>query len=207
MDFIGDTILVIGAHSDDAEISMGGTISKFLKENKRVVIAIYALSTPLSTRQKEAEKGAGILGAELRFMSYDSRQVSDVHMKDIVSDIDNLISDIKPSTIFTHNSGDFHLDHRMLNEAVHSSSRKGTFNLIHFENSSLCAIPLNKFSPNFYVDITNYFENKIEAIKAHTSQINIQNLLNDYKIRASYHGATINTKYAEAFLVSKLICI
>lgn len=64
-------ILVFGAHADDAEIGMGGTIIKHVKQGCRVGICdlTYAEMSSNGTverRKKEAEAAASVLGLSMR---------------------------------------------------------------------------------------------------------------------------------------------
>lgn len=62
-------ILAFGAHADDVEIGMGGTIAKYVQQGKHIVIcdltkAEMSSNGSISLRQKEAKKAADILGVE-----------------------------------------------------------------------------------------------------------------------------------------------
>lgn len=64
-------VLAFGAHSDDVEIGMGGTIAKFVKQEKKVMIcdlteAELSSNGTVSLRKEEAAEAARILGADKR---------------------------------------------------------------------------------------------------------------------------------------------
>lgn len=202
---LGDNILVISAHPDDAEIAMGGTIAKLANLGKRVVVAIYSVPSNFNNRIKEAEEGAKIINVEFKIMSYKERQVGDMKMTSIVREIDSLIEEINPSCVFTHFLGDTHQDHRLLAEGVFSSSRNKPFNIINFEQSSAFSVSLKEFNPNFYIDITDFSETKYKAIMSHQSQKNVINSIDHYKKRDLYYGSICRVERAEAFIVSRLI--
>ena len=61
-------ILAFGAHADDVEIGMGGTLAKYAAEGKKIVIcdmttAELSSNGTVSDRKEEALKAATILGA------------------------------------------------------------------------------------------------------------------------------------------------
>lgn len=65
-------VLAFGAHSDDVEIGMGGTIAKFVKQGKKVMIcdlteAELSSNGTVSLRKEEAAEAARVLGAEKEF--------------------------------------------------------------------------------------------------------------------------------------------
>ena len=64
-------ILAFGAHSDDVEIGMGGTLAKYASEGKRIVIcditeAELSSNGTVPLRKEEALKAAQLLGAYKR---------------------------------------------------------------------------------------------------------------------------------------------
>lgn len=60
------------------------------------------------------------------------------------------------------------------------------------------------FVPNVFIDISPYFEKKLEAMSVYESEVMPHNLPRSYNaIRslASYRGSRINVSYAEAFVL------
>ena len=64
------------------------------------------------------------------------------------------------------------------------------------------------FLPNYFVDISNYFHDKIEIIKIYQSELaehpfprSIRNL----EALATFRGASVGVEYAEAFQLIKFI--
>ena len=102
---------------------------------------------------------------------------------------------IMPDLIITHSKNDYHADHRQLSSLTSSS-------ISHYIPILFCdtLIGIN-FNPNFYFDITNYFELKKEAILKHKTQkpqrfVDLFTLMNAY--RAAQCNAPKGT-YAEAY--------
>ena len=100
-----------------------------------------------------------------------------------------------PDLIITHSKNDYHADHRQLSSLTSSS-------ISHYIPILFCdtLIGIN-FNPNFYFDITNYFELKKEAILKHKTQkpqrfVDLFTLMNAY--RAAQCNAPKGT-YAEAY--------
>ena len=63
-----ETILVVGAHADDAEISMGGTIAQFSRQGKRIINVIASTGEASSPWLRKdvlvAQRKAEVLGIE-----------------------------------------------------------------------------------------------------------------------------------------------
>ena len=64
------TILCIGAHPDDIEIGMGGTVSKLTSLGHRVVMIVFANTdiANISERSQEAILSADYLDAEIELV-------------------------------------------------------------------------------------------------------------------------------------------
>ena len=70
------------------------------------------------------------------------------------------------------------------------------------------ALPENTFIPNVFVDITNYFERKLEIFKIYKSEVmegQSPRSLKVIKAFDKYRGSQIGEKYAEAFVLLKEI--
>src|SRR5437868_14446036 len=66
--YAGRTVLAIGAHPDDLEIGIGGTLAKLSKEGARVVMVVASIPKDFEVRLEEAKRGAEILGCEMRLL-------------------------------------------------------------------------------------------------------------------------------------------
>src|ERR1700751_3860741 len=66
--YAGRTVVAIGAHPDDLEIGIGGTLAKLSREGARVVMVIASCPKDFDVRMAEARRGAEILGCEMRLL-------------------------------------------------------------------------------------------------------------------------------------------
>ena len=55
-------VLVFGAHPDDLEIGMGGTIAKHVSVGDTVLMVVTTIPSQRECRREEAQRGAAILG-------------------------------------------------------------------------------------------------------------------------------------------------
>lgn len=107
-------VITIGAHPDDCEISMGGTIAKLVSKGYKVLIVDLTDGepTPKGSREKrlkEAKKAAEILGAYRITLNLKNRFLFDSiegRMK-----LSYIIRTFKPEVIFCHLELDAHPDH------------------------------------------------------------------------------------------------
>ena len=63
--YSGRTVLAVGAHADDVELAVGGTIARLRRGGARVVMVVVSLPGDYTLRMREAKAAAEILGCEL----------------------------------------------------------------------------------------------------------------------------------------------
>ncbi|MGZ5546611.1 MAG: PIG-L deacetylase family protein [Nitrososphaeraceae archaeon] len=205
-----DRILVFGAHPDDIEIGMGGTITKLVKLGHDVIMVIatlpnFTIADNKDERKLEAISSATILGC-------DSPEFLDLAQEDIVFGrrmvtlVDSLIKKYNTSTVYTQWIGDSHQDHQILTQSVIAASRDVN-NLYMYETTIPGGLTEKAFRPQLYVDITKEMENKTKSLKCFKSQ----NLrcgpfwIDAIVGRSIYRGYQMNTKYAEVFEIVKTV--
>lgn len=203
------SILVFGAHPDDLEIGMGGTIAKLSAMGYGVQPIIATLPNFVKSDTKEGRKTESMLSAKVMgckspvFLDLPPDEM--VFGRKMVTLIDSLVTKYKPDSIFTQWYGDSHQDHQILTKSVISACRDQN-NIFMYETTIPGGITENSFRPQLYVNITGTIETKKNALGCFESQsvrcgeIWIPAILG----RCSYRGYQINSKYAEAFEVIKV---
>jgi LmbE family N-acetylglucosaminyl deacetylase len=202
--------LVIVAHPDDAELAMGGTLLRYKAEGVRTIVAV--LSTGLSDdvqkdrRRYACQESADTIGYELVWpYNLEKNQVEDIKTYDLVSKIDSLITKYSPDLIYSHWEYDSHEDHRRTAEAVLASSRITKADIIAFPPADLSTSQAYAFSPNYFVDISEFANYKYSAIEIYNyidrgyRSLNMEN----YKKRDSSIGIITKSQYAEAFQIRR----
>jgi LmbE family N-acetylglucosaminyl deacetylase len=164
-------ILALGAHPDDVEIYMFGTLAAAKASGAEVEIAIATDGAAggrgdpavlRETRRKEAMAAAKLLGVEPHLLDFaDGAFIADAAS---IAAIKALIGRVAPDLVLTHAPNDYHGDHRALSESVRIGA--------NFQVPVLWADTMMGagFSPTHYVEITAHIEAKAEAIRAHVSQ-------------------------------------
>lgn len=120
------TILAIGAHAGDMEITTGTLLAHYAKAGDRVVILHLSLgeggkpTMPVAAyakqKREEAIAAAKTLGAEVRFGIWKDGEVS--ANEDAARWIATQITEIKPTIILTHWKNSIHKDHTATYRAV-----------------------------------------------------------------------------------------
>ena len=77
--YAGKTVLALGAHPDDLELGVGGTLALLSRAGARVIMAVVSIPSSLEARKTEARRSAELLGAEVTFLFPDDcRRVEDI---------------------------------------------------------------------------------------------------------------------------------
>lgn len=202
-------ILVFGAHPDDLEIGMGGTIAKLSAMGYDVQPIIATLPNFVKSDTKEGRKTESMLSTKVMgckppvFLDLSSDEM--IFGRKFISLIDSLVTKYKPDSVFTQWYGDSHQDHQILTKSVISACRDQD-NLFMYETTIPGGITENSFRPQLFVDISDTVDTKKNALECFESQfvrcgeIWIPAIIG----RCSYRGYQINSKYAEAFEVVKV---
>ena len=207
-----ETIVCFGAHSDDPEIGMGGTIAKYSKENKDVITVVFSSGEKSSpwlkkdflteSRKEEAKKIGEFLGSKvtLFFGLKDMNLLKEIENPKVNRAVGNIIKHFKPTTVFTHSKFDAHPDHKAVNkvvfEVLDEIDKNKEISVYVFEVWNV----LNETRPRIYVDVSDTFGKKLEAMKRFKSQkVFIWTLMLPVIIRAVISGFHAKCRFAERF--------
>ena len=200
-------LCVIVAHPDDAEVLCYGTIQKYLRKGWfcRILIVTSGEKGANIDRKQETNKAFENSQIDIKYLSFLD---GDVEMKfDLVSHIRKELNAYEPNVVITHypdSSGVEHQDHVAIGKAVINNVVRVPFPI----EKLLLAEPLlsskTSFEANYYVDISEWFEEKMEAIQKHRSQEGKFYMNRIFQIvrMQGYNGVVSRenlTKYYEAF--------
>jgi N-acetylglucosamine malate deacetylase 1 len=204
-----ESVLVFGAHPDDIEIGMGGTVAKLSGMGYNVNLVVATLPNFVKTDTKEQRRMEAVMSAKVmgsnqpEFLDLSADEI--IFGRKFVTLIDKIIHKHKPEAVFTQWIGDSHQDHQALTRAVISASRDLN-NLFMYETTIPGGITETAFRPQLYIDISETIDAKKNALNCFDSQkIRCGDLWIDAIVgRSMYRGYQINTKHAEAFEVIKI---
>ena len=215
------TILAIGGHIGDAELTSGGIMaSNAVDGGKNYTLALTAGErgnppgmTPEEYRvQKiaEAEAFAALMNGKAYVFDYPDGELP--NNEEVRYKVANIIRDVRPDVIVTHWKSTMHKDHnnahlivpdaQFLASVVECDRIKGKrhYAPVYFaENWEDEA----DFQPYIYVDITRGFDLWCEGLKKHWFIMNSKDFCyyDYYTSLARVRGCLNKTKYAEAFNV------
>lgn len=200
--------LVIGAHPDDPEGNVGGTMIR-LRQAGWDVVSVYmtrgeggikgkSQSEAAAIRSQEAINACKILDARPVFMSQIDGN-TEVN-KERYAEMQDLIAQENPDIVFTHWPIDGHPDHRVCSILVFNAWRRLNYNFELYYFETMNGTQTQYFHPTDYVDISSVAEQKHESYFCHVSQ----NTRNSYKgwhcHSEKFRGIEFRCDRAEAFI-------
>lgn len=204
-------ILAIGAHFDDVELGCGGTLAKHAANGDKVYVFVATVSgfsnqydQEVRTNEialKEAQDAMKEIGAtELICGNFKTLEVEFVDSLNI--QILRIVQEKEIDLVYSHWTGDIHHDHQAVARAALHSCRHVPRLLMYRSNWYHST---QDFRGNFYVDITNYWNAKERAIKAHVSEVERtgNKWISFFRNEAENAGQRIGVKHAEIFEVVK----
>lgn len=216
-------VLVFGAHADDVEIGMAGTIAKLVKEGKSVVIcdlteAELSSNGTVPLRKEEAKRAAELLGVKERVtLNIPDRglYIKEEHIEKVVT----VIRQLQPTVVFAPFHEDRHPDHgncaKIVEEAIFSAGIKKYLPELKNHKVKECYFyMINGFHhPDFIVDITDTMNIKIESLQCYESQFKrgmdsidtplVNGYIEAVEARERLYGKEIGVEYGEGFLTRK----
>lgn len=216
--------LVIAAHPDDAEISVGGTILRWTRAGKRVGVLdltrgeMGTRGTP-EDRARESEAANEALGLAVRenLALPDGRVQVTVEAREALAE---RIRALAPRVILAHHDEDLHPDHvaagKLARQAWYLAGLQRLATpqapahrppmLLHFQGHV-------SFEPTFVVDITPVWEGKRAAVGSYSSQLRPgregddgshflfgADILQRMETKARYWGEMAGVAYGEPLL-------
>ena len=194
-------VLAIGAHPDDVEIGVGGTLLSHVASGDDV--AILALSRGANggdpeRRVAEATEAARRLSASLMLGDLDDGSIPEAGLT--VALIEHAVSLVRPDTIYTHCAADRHQDHRAVHQATAIGART-VGEVLAYQAPSTTV----DFRPTRFVDIGRHLAGKLHAIGAHASQTEKCAYLAHELVRATarYWSRFCTASYVEPLEVAR----
>lgn len=216
----GQRILVIMAHPDDAEFICGGTIARLTAEGRDISYVLVTSGNRGShepgmtmerlgkIREEEQRNAAAALGVrDVNFLGHNDGEV-EVTLA-LRGELVHAIRRVQPDVLFTFDPWrpyEIHPDHRNVGLCALDALAAARMPMYYPEQlgENLAQHRLKQvylFSthqPNYWVDVSDYMEKKLEALHRHTSQVSAE-VDEIVRQRARVIGVEHGYTYSESF--------
>ena len=221
------TVLVVAAHPDDEILGVGATVARHAAEGD----VVYALilgegQTSRGEHREDIDRetvealhkntlaSAKAIGFhEVFFADFPDNRFDEVDLLDIVKAVEEKIRELKPQIVYTHYSGDLNVDHQYTARAVLTATRPiGDYcveEIYAFETLSSSEWNFDHtvqavFSPNVFVDVTEYYVQKEAAMQCYVSELcefPHPRSLKGMDVLSKSRGMAAGMQRAEAFML------
>lgn len=222
-------VLAVFSHPDDAELSVAGTLLKLKSLGYRTGVCdltrgeMGTRGTP-EIRAHEAAEAARIMKLDARMnLEQPDGHVWPTEVARIA--LVRVLRTYRPKVLLTTHEDDPHPDHANTSIIVRQSARLATMGR-YDEESGLPAVPMpaimhslfsRRIVPSFVVDVSDFVDEKMNAIRAHSSQfyspasdepatrISARGFLEEIELRMRYFGTLIGVTAGEPFYVREAL--
>jgi bacillithiol biosynthesis deacetylase BshB1 len=218
-------LLAIAAHRDDVELLVGGTMARAAAQGHRTGILDLTMgergtdgSAPL--RGQEADAAAKVLGVVARRNAGlpDAGLVNTPETRSLVA---GYIRAFRPRVVILPYTAGRHPDHRVASQLAYDAcflaglAKFDAPGEAHRPHKLIYALTYREdaVKPSFVVDITDFIEQKMEAVRCYASQFDGKTwggeifpggdrpLYDQVRMHAARYGALIRKAYGEPFHV------
>lgn len=227
-------ILAIGVHPDDVELGCSGTLIGEIRKGKKAGIVDLTQGElgsrgTIETRYAEAAEAARIIGVSVREnlkMRDGFFKNDEAHQLEVI----RTIRKYQPEIVIGNILKDRHPDHGRAGQLISDACYLSGLRKIETKDEN--GSPQEKWRPKYYlqylqdwyhepdflIDISDVFEQRMESIKAYSTQFNsasesdgpqtyisTPDFIDSVIARARMLGKRIGVKYAEGFVTEKKI--
>lgn len=214
-------VLAIGAHPDDVELGVGGTILKLAQDGYSVGILDLTLGElgsrgSVEERMQEAQDASERLRVEVR----NNAELPDGGLQNTEEQRNEIIPFIRmlrPKLLLVHRKSDRHPDHRIAHDLARDANFFAGVASIKTEDAPYRAEHIYYYNPYFddesppqvVMNVSDVFTQKMDALRAYRSQfhnpdysgaetlIASEAFWNNIEKRAAYWGQRIGVEYGE----------
>ncbi len=216
-----DKVLVVAPHPDDETLGCGGTLLKHKNCGDKIYWMIITNiqsengwpEEEVQKRQNEIQNVSEMYGFNKIFkLDFPTTMLDTIPYNELIIKISAVIQKVNPSIVYLPNCSDVHTDHQITFRAASSCCKNFRAPFIRkilmyeclSETEFAPALRDYVFAPNVFVDISEYFHQKLEIFKVNASEVmeppfprSIETIIS----LAKYRGSRIGVESAEAFML------
>jgi LmbE family N-acetylglucosaminyl deacetylase len=209
--------MVVAAHPDDEILGCGGTIARHIASGDFVHVIFLTngvgargeTDTEAGERQSAAWQALQILGVQnASFNDFPDNQLDTVPLIEVVRFVEEVAASFLPKIVYTHNSNDLNIDHRICHNATKTAFRpipgqsaKAVYAFEVLSSTEWAFGTGQSFTPSLFVDISDYLTLKRQALAAYAEEMRVFPHARSFEAvdaLARCRGATVGIEAAEA---------
>ncbi len=220
-------LLAIAAHRDDVELTCGGTLARAAAQGHRVGILDLTAGErgtdgSAALRGDEAEAAARVLGVTAR-RNAGLPDAGVENTPETRARVAGLIRAFRPRVVILPYINGRHPDHRVGSQLAYDAcflaglAKLDAPGAPHRPHKILYTLTYREdpVKPSFVVDVTEFMERKMEAVRCYSSQFDGKTwggevfpggdrpLYDQVRMHAARYGSLIRTEYGEPFYVAE----
>lgn len=200
-------ILALGAHPDDIELGLGGSLIMAKKaglESHAAVMSRCIDEAPLeqpSLRSEEFLRACRVTAAVPHTYDLPNRELPE-HRREVMGILEALQMNLAPDLVFIPFLEDPHQDHATLAAASVRTFRRNE-TILQYE---ILRYGSHSFTPSLFIDITDVLDSKLDALRCYSSQFKARAYFDEESFRslARTRGAQSGCPYAEGFVLYRM---
>lgn len=220
-------VVVISTHPDDETLGAGGTLLKHIAQGDSVHCIFCTdileeegfLPEVIITREQEIAQVIQSYGfTSTHRLGLKTMRIDEYTKSELVGKFSKIFREIRPNILYLPFCDDIHSDHRCIFEAAFSCTKSFRYpsieRVLMMETLSETEFAPNlvhrSFTPNVFVNITEFMDKKCEIMQIYKSEIapppfprSIENIKALALYRGSTMGGNTSPAYAEAFMLLK----
>jgi N-acetylglucosamine malate deacetylase 1 len=180
-------ILAIAPHPDDETLGCGGTLFKHKADGDEIywlIVTGISVDTGWSNdavikRDNEINAVSKKYGfSDVYNLRLPTTKMDTLPVSDLIGEISNVYKKVEPDIIYMPFPNDVHTDHQLIAKALQSTFK--WFRFPHIKKVYMYETPSETefnfvenrvFSPNVFVKISQYIDNKIETMKIYDGEM------------------------------------
>jgi len=210
--------IVIAPHFDDELLGCGGTMLRKAKEGNITSVILVTNLFKKNKKKNIKDKIIKDIKKKIKFkniyeLNFEASELTSSNIPSLIKKISAIFKEFKPDEVYVPHSSDIHTDHKIISEATLSCTKWFRYpfikNIFAYETLSETNFNIsdpNSFKPNYYVNITSFFDKKLEALKIYKQEINshpFPRSKTSITALANLRGSESGFKKAEAFQLLK----
>lgn len=216
-------IMVVSPHPDDETLGAGGSLLKYKNQGKDI---FWLNITNMSENYGYAQERVSKRNDEIRLVNerYGFRDFLNLELEpaglekysfsDIYPQVADFLLQVKPDTLILPNPSDAHTDHEAVFRWLSPFTKSFRYPFIQkvlvmeILSETEFSMEDTAFKPNYFVDISDFMDEKVEMMKLYETEIGSGNFpRSERNIRAlgTLRGSMSDSFYAEGFRLVKYV--